>query len=104
MQNTRLWADIDHDNTIYSMPVHQNLPFFHEDTAKNGCFFGENLSFLASDKRLKDSLPYFEGAGCEKAGCRHRQIAKTQFTASLCKNLPFLLKKRPRMTSFLLNN
>ena len=48
--------------------MHQKLPFFMEKTAKNGFFFRQKLSFLASDKQLTP-LPYFEGAGCKTLGC-----------------------------------
>ena len=37
----------------------KKMPFFHEKTAKIGCFFGQKLSFLASDKQLNDPLPPF---------------------------------------------
>ena len=49
--------------------------------------FGQKLSFSASDKHLKTPPPYFEGAGCEKAGSRQTQITKTQFTACICTNI-----------------
>ena len=49
--------------------------------------FGQKLSFSASDKHLKTPPPYFEGAGCEKAGSRQTQITKTQFTACVCTNI-----------------
>ena len=53
-----------HKNTIYSMRMHQNLPFFMKQTAKDGCFLAKNGVFLASDKQLKTPSPYFEGAEC----------------------------------------
>ena len=71
-------------HTICNIRMHQNLPFFHEKTAKNWPFFGQKLSLLASDKQLKTPPPYFEGAGCEKASCSHTQVTQTQFTASVC--------------------
>ena len=56
---------------------------FHEKTAKNGRFWSK-IEFLASDKHFKTPPPYFEGAGCERAGFRQTQITKTQFTACVC--------------------
>ena len=47
-------------------------------------FFGQKLNFFAFSQAVEDPPPYFEGAGCKKAGCRHTQIRKTQFTASIC--------------------
>jgi hypothetical protein len=55
--------------------MHQNLPFFMKKTANNGHFLVKSWDFWA--------LPYFEGAGCEKADCRDTQITQTQFTASV---------------------
>ena len=47
-------------------------------------FFGQKLNLFAFSKAVEDPPPYFEGAGCERSGCRHTQIRKTQFTASIC--------------------
>ena len=44
-------------HTICNIRMHQNLPFFHEKTAKNWPFFGQKLSLLASDKQLKTPPP-----------------------------------------------
>ena len=33
---------IYHEDTIYSMRMHQNLPFFMKKTAKNGCSLAKN--------------------------------------------------------------
>ena len=49
--------------------------------------FGRKLSSSASDKHLKTPPPYFEGAGCERAGSRQTQITKKQFTACGCTNI-----------------
>ena len=63
--------------------------------AKNGCFFSQNLSFLASEKQLKPPPPilrvldakenmlygHTERTGCESIGDRGTQITKTQFAA-----------------------
>ena len=38
-------------------PYLSTFAIFHENTAKNGLFFGQKLSFLASDKQLKDPFP-----------------------------------------------
>ena len=46
-------------HTICNIRMHQNLPFFHEKTAKNWPFFGQKLSLLASDKQLKTPPPLF---------------------------------------------
>ena len=52
MLTSRLQPHTDHKNPIYSMRMHQNLPFFMGKTAKNG-------RFLASAKQLKSSPPLF---------------------------------------------
>ena len=75
MRKSRLKGHTDHANTIYSIRTHQNLPFFMKKTANNGHFLVKSWDFLP--------LPYFEGAGCEKADCRDTQITQTQFTASV---------------------
>ena len=81
-----------------------------EKTSKKWPFFGQKLSFLASDKRLKTifipksakkgsflvkNLIFFAFSQAvedfppilrvlDAKGCRHTQIRKTQFTASIC--------------------
>ena len=58
---------------------------FHEK--KNGQewpFFGQRFSFSAPDTHSQTPPPPFEGAGCEKAGCKGTQTTKTQFAASVC--------------------
>ena len=56
-------------------PYAPKFAIFHEKTANNGHFLVKSWDFWA--------LPYFEGAGCEKADCRDTQITRTQITASV---------------------
>ena len=62
-------------------PYAPKFPIFHEKNGKKWPLFGLKLSFSASDRQHENPLPYFEGAGCKKAGSRERQITKTQFIA-----------------------
>ena len=59
MLTSRLQGHTDHKNAIYSMCMHQNLPFFMEKNGKKWPLFGEKLCFLASAKQLKTSPPLF---------------------------------------------
>ena len=61
--------------------MHQNFPFFMKKTAKNGRFFRQKIQFFGFRQAMENPPPYFEGAGCKKAGSRERHITKTQFTA-----------------------
>ena len=57
---------------------------FHEKkTAKNGRFLVKD-SVFRRQTRIRRPPPPFEGAGCEKAGCKGTQTTKTQFAASVC--------------------
>ena len=62
-------------------PYAPKFPIFHEKNGKKWPLFGLKLSFSASDRQHENPPPYFEGAGCKKAGSRERQITKTQFIA-----------------------
>ena len=42
---------------MYSMRMHQKVPFFMEKNGKKWPLFGEKLCFLASVKQLKTSPP-----------------------------------------------
>ena len=75
--------------------MHQNVPFFMKKTANNGHFLVKSWDFWA--------LPYFEGAGCEKADCRDTQITQTQFTASVRTKICHFHENRPKMALFLSN-
>ena len=59
MLTYRFQGHTDHRNAIYSMRMHQNLPFFMEKNGKKWPLFGEKLCFLASAKQLKTSPPLF---------------------------------------------
>ena len=61
MLTSRLKGHTDHKIAIYSMRMHQNLPFFMEQNGKKWPLFGENLCFLASAKQLKTTPPLFSG-------------------------------------------
>ena len=68
-------------------------------------FFGQKLNFFAFSQAVEDPPFFFEGAGCEKAGCRHTEIRKTQFIASICtKNSHFSWKKTAKNDRFLVKN
>ena len=56
----------------------------HEKNGQEWLFFGQRLSFLASDKHSKTPPHHFEGAGCKRAGHKGTQTTKTQFAASVC--------------------
>ena len=43
--------------------------------------FPSKIAFFGFRQAIENPPPYFEGAGCKKAGSRERQITKTQFTA-----------------------
>ena len=81
MRTSRFSGHTDQKNTIYGMRMHQNVPFFKKKWPKMAVFFGQKLSFLASDKQLRTPPPYSEGAGCKKACYMDTQIAQTQFIA-----------------------
>ena len=51
-------------------PCAPKFAIFHGKNGQKWPLFGQKLGFLASDQQLKPPPPYFEGAGCEKAGCR----------------------------------
>ena len=59
MRKNRLVRHMDHENTICSVCMHQNLPFFMKKTAKKWPVFGQKLTFSASDKQLKTPPPLF---------------------------------------------
>ena len=80
MRKSRFQAHTDQENTIYSIHMHQKLPFFMKKTAKNGRFLVK-IEFFGFRQAIENPPPYFEGAGCKKAGSGERQITKTQFTA-----------------------
>ena len=42
------------------------------------------IEFFGARQAFEDPPPHFEGAGCEKAGCKGTQTTKTQFAASVC--------------------
>ena len=52
MRRSMLQADTDHKTTIYSIRLHQKVPFFIKETAENGRFFGQR--FLTSATQLKN--------------------------------------------------
>ena len=64
--------------------MHQHLSFFMKKNGQEWPFFGQRLSFSAPDTHSQTPPPPFEGAGCEKAGCKGTQTTKTQFAASVC--------------------
>ena len=53
MQRSWFQADTDHKNTIYSIRMHQIVPFFMKKRPKMVIFWPKNEFFLASDKHLK---------------------------------------------------
>ena len=56
MRKSRLWGHTDHANTIYSIRMHQNLPFFMKKRPTMAVFLS-NIDFLALYKQLKDPPP-----------------------------------------------
>ena len=69
MQKSRMWADTEQENTIYSICMYQNLPFFMTKSPKMAVFC-QTLSSFGLRPAISDPRPYFEGAGCGEAGSR----------------------------------
>ena len=53
MQKSRLYAHRDHNNTIYSIRMYQNLLFFRKNGQK-WPFFGQSLSFFGFGREVED--------------------------------------------------
>ena len=57
---------------------------FHEKKRPRMAVFWSKIQFFGARHAFADPPPPFEGAGCEKAGCKGTQTTKTQFAASVC--------------------
>ena len=80
MLDAKKQAHTDQENTIYSIHMHQNFPFFMKKRQKMAAFWSK-IEFSGFRQAIENPPPYFEGAGCKRAGSGERQITKTQFTA-----------------------
>ena len=59
--------------------------------------FWSKIEFFGFRQAIENPPPYFQGAGCKKAGSRERKITKNQFTAYMFhekngQEWPFLVK------------
>ena len=57
---------------------------FHEKKRPRMAVFWSKIEFFGARQAFEDPPSHFEGAGCEKAGCKGTQTTKTQFAASVC--------------------
>ena len=57
---------------------------FHEKKRPRMAAFWSKIEFCGARQAFEDPPPHFEGAGCEKAGCKGTRTTKTQFAASVC--------------------
>ena len=77
---------------------------FHEENGQKWAFFGHILRFFGLRQAVEDHPPYFQGAGCEKAGCRHTQITKKICSMRMHEKVPFFMKKTAKNGRFLVKN
>ena len=64
MQKSMLYGHTDRPNTIDSIRMHQNLPFFNKNLLKMAVFWSK-MEFSGLRQAFEDRPPYLEGAGCE---------------------------------------
>ena len=67
MQKNRLGRHTDQQNSIYSMRMYQNLPFFMKKRPKMAVFWSKIECFSLRQAVQDPHPPYVEGSGCEKA-------------------------------------
>ena len=80
--------------------MHENLRFFMISWPKMAVYWSK-IELFGFRQSFEDPPPYVEGAGCERAGFEGTQITKKLiYSMPMHQNLPFFMKKRPKMAVF----
>ena len=58
MQKDRFWRHMDHENNLYSIGMHQNVPFFLKKRGKMAVFWSK-IEFFGLRKTVEDPPPLF---------------------------------------------
>ena len=57
MRKSMLQADTDHENTIYSIRMHQKLPFFIKKNGQKWPFFWSKIDFFGFSQAVEEPPP-----------------------------------------------
>ena len=104
MRRSRFWTDKDHENTIYSMRMHQHLSFFMKKNGQEWPFFGQRLSLAAPDKHSKTPPPILRVLDAKKQVVRAHRRQKHNLQHLYVPKRPIFHEKSAKNGRFLVKN